>query len=198
MVTIMIKFEPELNNLSKNAQQGGNPPAGLTPRPGQIVCGDIDMLIDSHARWHFKGSPINRIELVKLFSTVLNRDEDGDYWLITPVEMCKIKVEDAPFLAVELVCKGQGTDQEIHFRTNIDHLVTLDDRHPLHIEIDKETSEPRPYVVLDNGLEAKLARPVFYELVDLGKNEDIDGQEIYGVWSKGDFFAIGPASGPDS
>ena len=196
MVTIMTKFGPELSNLSKEAKQGGKPPAGLIPHTGQIVCEDIDMRIDSRAHWHYKGSPINRIELVKLFSTVLQRDDDGDYWLITPVEMCKIQVEDAPFLAVELLREGHGPDQEIRFRTNIDHIFVLDNNHPLRIEIDEETSEPRPYVGLGNGLEAKLARSVFYELVELGKSEDIDGQEFYGVWSKGIFFTIGPAPEP--
>jgi len=198
MVTIMTKFGPELSNLSKNIEQGGKPPAGLIPRTGQIVCEDIDMRIDSRAHWHYRGSPINRIELVKLFSTVLRRDDKGDYWLITPVEMCKIQVEDAPFLAVELLHEGQGPDQEIHFRTNIDHIVLLDNQHPLRVEIDGETSEPSPYVALGNGLEAKLARSVFYELVELGKCEDIDGQEFYGVWSKGDFFIIGPTPDPTS
>jgi len=198
MVIIMTRIEPELSKLSNEAVQGGKPPAGLIARPGQMIYGDIDMRIDSRARWHYRGSPINRIELVKLFSTVLKRDNDGDYWLITPVEMCKIQVEDAPFLAVELLHQGQGPEQEIRFRTNIDQIIELNNQHPLRVESDEETSEPRPYVGLGNGLEAKLDRSVFYELVDLGKSEDINGQEFYGVWSKGDFFTIGPTPAPTS
>ncbi len=192
MVTIMTKIEPELSNLSQTAKQGGKPPAGLTPRPGQIVCGDINMRIDSQGRWHYQGSPINRIELVKLFSTVLKRDDDGDYWLITPVEMCKIEVEDAPFLAVEIIHEGEDQDQNVRFRTNLDQIIPLDDNHPLRIEINENSSEPGPYLALGNGLEAKLTRSVFYELVDLANSEDIGGEHIYGIWSNGDFFAIGP------
>jgi len=192
MVSIMTRIGPELRNLSKDARAGGKPPMEMTAGPGQTVYTNIDMRIDSQARWHYGGSPINRMELVKLFSTVLNRDEGGDYWLITPVEMCKIQVDDAPFLAVELIREGSGTDQKIRFRTNIDHFAELDNDHPLRIEIDEVTAEPRPYVTLENGLEAKLTRSVFYELVDIGKSEDIDGKKIYGVWSKGDFFAIAP------
>ncbi len=165
----------------------------MTPRPGQIVCGDIDMRIDSQGLWHYLGSPIGRIELVKLFSTVLRRDEIGDHWLITPVEMCRIAVEDAAFMAVELTKTGSGRDQEITFRTNIDKHYTLSEDHPLRIQINAETGEPAPYIALDYGLEAKLVRSVFYELVDLGIAEAIEQDHIYGVWSKQHFFPIGAA-----
>ena len=188
----MTENQPDLSSLSQAAKPGANPPAGMTPRPGQIVCGDIDMRIDSQGQWYYQGSPINRIELVKLFSTVLKRDDDGDYWLITPVEMCRIQVEDAPFMVVELIHDGEGQDRELRFRTNLDHIVTLDDEHPLRVTIDENSGEPGPYVALGDGLEAKLTRPVFYELVDLANSEDIGGDYIYGVWSKGGFFAIGP------
>jgi hypothetical protein len=190
MVNIMTNIEPELKKLSKNAKRGGKPPVGFTPRPGQVVCNDIGMHIDSRGLWHYQGSPINRIELVKLFSTVLRRDENDDHWLITPAEMCKIDVIDAPFLAVELICTDTGTNQSIDFRTNIDQRFTLNEEHPLRIDIDQDTNAPAPYIALDHGLEAKLSRAVFYELVDLGKNEDINGEQIYGVWSSGHFFPI--------
>jgi uncharacterized protein len=190
MVSIMSNIEPDLSKLSEGAKKGVNPPAGFTPRPGQVVCGDIDMRIDSQGQWYYQGSPFKRQELVKLFSTVLTRDEDGDHWLITPAEMCRIEVDDAPFMAVELLSEGDNGAQIIRFRTNIDQLVTLDENHPLRVEINPDSGEPSPYIALDKGLEAKLSRPVFYELVERGNPEDINGEQIYGIWSQGHFFAI--------
>lgn len=189
----MTKKEPNLSNLSQGAQNNGPGPVGIEPRPGQIICGDIDMRIDQQGLWHYLGSPIGRMEMVKLFSTVLRRDEVGDHWLITPAEMCRIQVEDAAFMAVELTTTGVGKNQEISFRTNIDKTYTLSDDYPLRVEINPETQEPAPYLALDHGLEAKLARSVFYELVDLGVAETIEQDHIYGVWSKRHFFAIGNA-----
>lgn len=190
MVIIMTKIEPELRKLSKKVKRGGNPPAGHTLRPGQVICENIDMHIDSRGVWHYQGSPINRIELVKLFSTVLRRDQNDEHWLITPVEICKIDVIDAPFLVVELIVSGQSENQLVDFRTNIDQIFTLNDEHPLRVNIDKNTGEPSPYFTLDHGLEAKLSRPIYYELVDIGVSEDINGEQIYGVWSAGHFFPI--------
>ena len=192
-VGIMTKNTPDLSNLSQGAEPGGPGPVGITPKDGQIVCGDIDIRIDRNGTWFYHGSPIGRKELVKLFSSVLRRDEAGDHWMITPVEMCRIEVEDAPFMAVELIVSGDGRNQVIGFRTNIDKAVNVDGDHPLRIEIDPATGEPSPYVVLEGGLEAKLARPVYYELVSLGIEERVGDERIYGVWSNGYFFAIGPA-----
>ena len=98
----MSRKMPDLSNFSQHAAEGGASPKGIAPRPGQIVCGDIDMCIDRNGIWYYHGSPIGRKELVKLFATILQRDEAGAYWLITPAEMARITVEDAPFLAVEL------------------------------------------------------------------------------------------------
>ena len=190
----MTKNTPNLSNLSRGAENKGPGPVGIPPKPGQVVCGDIDMRIDQQGVWHYLGSPIGRIELVKLFSTVLRRDDIGDHWLITPAEMCRIDVEDAAFLAVELDVKGSGQSQEIGFRTNIDELYSLSDTYPLRIEVNPQTEEPAPYFSLNHGLEAKLSRPVFYELVDLGIAEIVEQDHIYGVWSKGNFFPIGNAA----
>ncbi|MED5396655.1 MAG: DUF1285 domain-containing protein [Pseudomonadota bacterium] len=187
----MTPKTPSLSNFSQTAAEGGASPTGIARRPGQIVCGDIDMRIDRNGVWYYHGSPIGRKELVKLFATVLRRDEAGAYWLITPAEMARITVEDAPFLAVELSTIGEGSDQAISLRTNIDKIVNVDGDHPLRVEIDSETLEPNPYVTLDGNLEAKLVRPVYYELVSLGVEELFGDKQIYGVWSNGDFFAIG-------
>ena len=173
-----------------------NPPKGLTLRPGQVVCGDLDMRIDRNGVWHYHGSPIGRKELVRLFSTVLRRDEAGDYWLITPAEAGRIEVEDAPFLGVELTLSGDGPDQVISIRTNVDKNVTVDKDHPIRVDFDPETGDPTPYVVLEGGIEARIARSVYYELVSLGQEkkgaeEKGHGEKTFGVWSSGVFFPLG-------
>jgi hypothetical protein len=116
----MIKNRSNLNSLSQGAKNNSPGPVGITPRAGQIICGDIDMRIDVHGLWHYMGSPIGRLELIKLFSTVMRRDNIGDHWLITPSEMCRIQVDDAAFMAVELTQEGSGEKQNLTFRTNID------------------------------------------------------------------------------
>jgi len=185
---------------SREPKGDPSPPKGLTLRPGQVVCGDLDMRIDRNGVWHYHGSPIGRKELVRLFSTVLRRDEAGDYWLITPAEVARIEVEDAPFQAVELSLRGSGADQVISFRTNVDHIVTVDADHPIRVDFDPETGDPTPYVVLDGGLEARISRSVYYELVSLGqekKGQEVkgDGEKSFGVWSTGHFFALGKLEG---
>jgi len=124
----------------------------MTPKPGQTVCGDIDMRIDRNGTWYHQGSPIGRKELVRLFAGVLRRDDGGDYWLITPAEMARIEVEDAPFLAVELTASGAGQEQVLSLRTNIDAVVTVDEDHSIRVDMDSETGRPSPYVVLDGGI----------------------------------------------
>lgn len=196
----MDKNPPNLSNLSQGSADRDhngalgktlNGPVGMPPRPGQVICGDIGMHIDHHGIWYYRGSSINRQELVKLFSTVLRRDDVGDHWLITPAEMARVSVEDAAYMAVELFAEGEGHDQVIRFRTNIDAEVTLNGDHPLRVEVSPDDETPSPYVALDYGLEAKLNRPVFYQLVSLGVEEIIDGDHIFGIWSDSDFFPIG-------
>lgn len=156
-------------------------------------CGDFGIRIDRNGGWHYRGSPIGRKPLVKLFSTVLNRRDDGTYWLTTPAENGRIEVEDVPFVAVEMIHAGQGPTQTIDFRTNLDALVPLDKEHALRVETDPESEEPSPYIHTGKGLEARLLRPVFYHLVDIGEDNDVDGMPCFGVWSRGHFFVIGPA-----
>ncbi len=153
------------------------------------ICGDFNMRIARDGTWFYRGSPIGRLALVKLFSTVLHRKPDGSYWLTTPVESGVIEVEDAPFMAVELFREGTGRDQILKFRTNIDDIVTLDDTHALRIEENAE-GEPRPYIFVRRGLEARLVRPVFYELVEIAETDPQD-PDCIGVWSAGHFFRVG-------
>jgi hypothetical protein len=186
----MIKNQPNLSNLSQGTKKKSPGPVGITPRPGQVVCGDIDMCIDKRGLWHYLGSPIGRPELIKLFSTVMRRDNVGDHWLITPSEMCRIQVEDAAFMAVELTPERSGENQNLIFRTNIDKTYVLSTSYPLRIEINPDTGEPAPYIRLDHGLEAKLSRAVFYQLVNLGIAETVKQDSLFGVWSAGHFFPI--------
>jgi len=130
--------------------------------------------------------------LVKLFATVLKRDHAGQYWLVTPAERGRIEVEDVPFIAVELDVRGSGRGQELVFRTNLDDIVTADRDHRLRVEA-RTDGGPRPYLHVRDGLEARLARPVFYRLVEAGCEQSVGGAPVFGAWSKGVFFPLGTA-----
>jgi hypothetical protein len=154
---------------------------------------ELGLRIASDGEWLYQGSPIRRIELVKLFASVLRRQADGSYWLVTPVERGRIAVEDAPFVAIELARTGQGTGQQLRVRTTLDEWVTIGPRHPIRLRRPAgvaEDSGPAPYVEVRDGLEARLARSVYYELVELAEERLVDGRARIGVWSEGDFFAL--------
>lgn len=171
------------------------PPRGIEIRSGQINCGDIGMRIDTNGVWHYNGSPINRHALVKLFSTVVRRDDDGQYWLITPAEVARLQVDDAPFLAVELAETNDNGVSSLKFRTNVDNWVTADARHPIRVEINPDTFEPRPYVqVAEDGTEARIIRSVFYQLAELAIETDINGEKALCVKSAGEVFALSPTA----
>lgn len=158
---------------------------------GPQMCGDIDMRIARDGTWHYMGSPIGRQALVRLFAGVLQRDDDGDFWLVTPAEMCRIRVDDAPFTAVEMSATGTGAGQVLEFRTNVDDRVVAGPDHPIRVEIDADTGEPTPYITVRDGLDALIVRSVFYDLVELGEEREIDGDTRLGIWSNGEFFEIG-------
>ncbi|CAA7617684.1 DUF1285 domain-containing protein [Magnetospirillum sp. UT-4] len=160
-------------------------------------CGDLGLRIDRGGGWFYHGSPIDRKEMVCLFAGMLRRHDDGSYWLETEDETGTIEVDDVPFLAVELFTFSCGRDQVVSFRTNVDELVTVDDDHPLRVAECPDTGEPLPYVYLRDGLEARLARPVYYELVARGVEEKVGGDDLYGVWSSGIFFPLGRLSDSD-
>jgi uncharacterized protein len=126
---------------------------------------------------------------------VLRREADGQYWLATPAERGRIEVDDVPFLAVALAATGHGRDQRLMLRTNLDEIVTAGPDHPLRIEAAADGATI-PYILLHDGLEARLSRPVFYELVELGSEELVAGDRVFGVWSDGLFFRLGEP-GPD-
>ncbi len=162
------------------------------PRQNRPVIdhGDLDMWIARDGTWFYRGSPIGRPRLVKLFASVLRREDDGSYWLVTPVERGRVTVEDAPFLAVELTSEGEGPERCLSFRTNLDEIVAAGPDHPLRVDTGAN-GEPAPYILIRPGLEARLNRQVFYELVDIADAERGESGGPFGVWSGGMFFDLG-------
>lgn len=154
---------------------------------------DIDMEIRADGSWWHEGGRINRKKLVKLFSTILRKDADGSHWLVTPYEKVVVHVADAAFVATRVDRAGEaGEDQTLAFVTNVGDVVIAGADNPLRIETDPETLEPSPYILVRGRLEAKLARPVFYELAGMAVTSPEDEGRL-GVWSDGVFFDIGPA-----
>jgi uncharacterized protein len=166
-----------------------------SPLIRQTDCGDFAIHISRDGTWWYQGSPIRRLALVKLFASVLHRAEDGSYQLVTPVERGRITVEDAPFLAVELTVAGGGREQLLTFRTNLDDSVLAGENHPIRVCTDEVTQAPSPYILVKPGLEARLTRAVFYQLVESGREEKVGEVTLFGVWSQGKFFPLGDLNG---
>jgi uncharacterized protein len=157
-------------------------------------CGDIGLKIGRDGTWYYQESAIGRKPLVKLFASVLRQEADGLYYLVTPVEKVLIKVEDAPFLAVEMTAESRGRRQRLTFRTNLDDTVEAGPKHPLSFRPGKNGSFT-PYVLVRGKLRARLTRPVYYELVAAAVTEAKAGRRELGVWSGGSFFPFpAPAS----
>ena len=163
----------------------------LTGRRAPVPRGDVGLRIARDGTWFYHGSPIARKPLVRLFARVLERDADGEYHLVTPIEKCRIAVDDAPFVAVGLSVRGAGRNRSLTLRTNVDERVVVSDSRPIRVTFDPRTAEPSPYVLVRDRLEALISRPVYYELVDVGCEEEVGGDRLYGVWSAGSFFPLG-------
>ncbi len=160
----------------------GLPPVHLWNPP---YCGDIDMRIAADGTWFYMNSPIGRKPLMKLFASVLRKD-DHAYFLVTPVEKCGIRVDDAPFTAIRMQVEGQGQAQTVSFETNCDDAVTVGAEHPLRFAEEQGTGGLKPYVMVRAGLEALVVRALFYDLVAAGTVEG----EWFGVWSSGRFWPM--------
>jgi uncharacterized protein len=171
----------------------GKPGSGQERAPQE--CGDIGLRIGRDGTWYYRDSAIGRKPLVKLFASVLRREEDGSYYLVTPAERVLIAVEDAPFLAVELRVEGVGRLQRLSFRTNIDDWIEAGAEHPFSFRVEGGRSFT-PYIVVRDRLEARLARPVYYELVAGAVSEVRSGPAELGVWSGGVFFPFPAPEGP--
>jgi uncharacterized protein len=152
-------------------------------------CGEIDMRIAADGSWHYLGTPIGRPALVQLFASVLRREPDGQIVLVTPVEKVGIRVDDAPFLAVELLRRGDGEQADFGFRTLTEDVVWVDADHPLRVAIDPASQAPRPYVHVRGGLDALVNRAVFYEMVYLAETICNEGAPL-GLRSAGQFWRL--------
>jgi hypothetical protein len=174
-----------LNGLEK-VKGIAHPPVHLW-HPDNVK--DIDMHIRANGEWVHEGTVIKRERLVHLFASVL-RKEDDNYYLVTPVEKCRILVEDAPFIAILLRNEGKGKTQKLSFTTNMAEEVNCDSDHALRIDIDPDSDEPAPYIHIRDGLEARINRNVFYQLMDLLVTEPWQGKQWLGLWSADQFFPV--------
>jgi hypothetical protein len=186
-----------LEGLAAQLPKIGNEPGGKGLPPVHLwnppFCGDIDMRIAADGTWFYQKTPIGRLALVKLFSSVLRREGDS-YFLVTPVEKVGIAVEDAPFMAVELTLDQNAAGSVLEFRTNVDEWIEAGPGHPLRFEEDAANGGLKPLLHVRSGLWAKVTRALFYDLVELGEERDIGGKAMFGVASRGEFYPMAEAS----
>jgi uncharacterized protein len=178
-----------ITTVLKRAGGKGPPPVERWNPP---FCGDLDMRIGADGTWFYMKTPIGRPALVKLFASVLKREGDK-YFLVTPVEKCGIVVDDAPFLAVELDVEDSPHGQVLNFRTNVDDWVACGPSHALRFEPEHGTGGIKPYLHVRRDLWAKVTRALFFDLVALGEEREVDGEAMFGVTSMGTFFPMAPA-----
>ncbi len=176
------------NEAAKTAAGKGLPPVHLWNPP---FCGDLDMRIAADGTWYYMGTPIGRPALVRLFSTILKREGDK-YFLVTPVEKVGIRVDDAPFLAVEMIKQHHARGRLLRFRTNVDDWVDCDSAHGLRFEVSRDGGLT-PYLHVRAGLWAKVTRALYYDLVDMGEERTINDRPTFGVESSGEFFPMADA-----
>lgn len=181
--------------------QTANPPAQAAKNAANAAANAYDIRIARDGTWYHEGAPISRKPLVKLFASVLWRDNGGGYWLRTPAEQGRIEVEDAPFTAVELSVQGAGRGQLLAFRTNLDDWVEAGPDRPLRVVEGSAKGDVSPYILVRDRLEALILRPVYYELADLAvaaPDEMVAAGTVaagsLGVWSHGVFFVLDPPS----
>lgn len=153
-------------------------------------CGAVDIRIASDGTWYHEGSPFRREQLVELFASVLRREDDGQYYLLTPAEKMRIQVDDAPFVAVQLE-QLRAPEPSLLFTTNLGEQVVADADHPIRVEFDPTSGEPRPYIHFRDNLDALINRSVYLELVELGELFELDGRRHLGVTSQGIRFDLG-------
>jgi len=182
-----------LTTAARDAAGGGKADKGLPPVHlwNPPFCGDLDMRIASDGTWFYLGTPIGRPALVRLFSTILKR-EDGKHFLVTPVEKVGITVDDVPFLAVEMLKQQNAGSRVLKFRTNVDDWVTCDSEHQLRFKMAGDGGLT-PYLHVRGDLWAKVTRAIYYDLVDMGEERMVDGTAMFGIASAGAFFAMADA-----
>jgi uncharacterized protein len=176
--------------IEKDAR--GREPSPVKRRP-PLSCGEIGLKIRADGVWLYRGSPIRRDALVKLFAGVLHKEPDGRTYLVTPAEKVDVAVEDAAFLAVAMDVRGSGRAQELVFTTNVGDLVLCGPAHPLRFAVQAPGGGLKPYVLVRGALEALVSRALVYDLAELAVEETRKGRKLPGVWSGGAFFAMEPA-----
>ena len=164
------------------------PPVHLWNPP---LCENVEMKIDREGRWFFMNSPIGRERMVKLFSKVLRLDEDGEYYLVTPVEKIRIEVEERPFLIIDYQLIKKNDKQIISFETNTGDIFLLDKDHPINVNINPKTGEPKPYVLVRSNLEGIISRNMYYKLIELAETKKVAGEQILVLKSDNQDFEIG-------
>ncbi len=179
-------LELGLASLQREAAAGRRLPP--VERWNPTYCGEIDIRIAKDGTWFHDGTPIGRREIVRLFAGILRKEAEA-FYLVTPAEKMRIRVDDAPFLAVLLDAEGDGRAQKLVFTTNVGDQVAASPDNPIRVETDSRTGEPAPYVHVRRGLEARISRPVFYQLADMAVRQA--NSDVLGVWSSGAFFALG-------
>lgn len=178
--------------IAQQVENAQSPDKGLPPLEAwnPELSGDIDIVIARDGQWLYQGKPIAREALVRLFSTILRREEDGEHYLVTPVEKWRITVEDTPLLAHSLDATGEGEAQVLSVTTNTGETVTIGKEHPLYVGTYEGTEEPRPVVALRHGVEARLVTAAYYDLADLVTEQATANSVALGVWSNGNFYKI--------
>ena len=182
--------QPGLDSITRAVSGAKGPPP--IERWNPPFCGDLDMRIAADGTWFYLKTPIGRPALVKLFASVLKREGDN-YFLVTPVEKCGIRVDDAPFLAVEMSAEERGDGRILHFRTNVDDWVACGPEHPLRFVPEPGTGGLKPYLHVRRDLWAEVTRALFFDLVEIGEKRDVAGNAMFGVVSMGSFFAMADA-----
>lgn len=181
--------------ISRASAQTSGGKASLPPveRWEPPFCGDLDMEIRADGTWFYMGTPIGREPLVRLFSTVLRKDEDGKTYLVTPVEKVGIRVQDAHFVAVEMSVTEEAGESVLTFRTNVGDVVEAGPEHKLRFEVVGENHELKPYLSVRGRLEALVSRAVMYDLVERGEVLDVGGRAMFVIRSRGAVFSVMPA-----
>jgi len=182
-------------SIAREVQDQRYPPVHLW---NPDFCGDIDMRIAADGTWFYMGTPITRAPMVRLFASVLRRDEDGKTYLVTPVEKIGITVDDAHFVVILAQAVTGERGPVWQFETQTGDKFFLDGDHPLWVDVDPETGTPRPYVRVRANLDALITRSVFYQLVEAADIRDTDaGVEVI-LTSAGQDWSLGVVTDMDA
>ncbi|WP_148862905.1 DUF1285 domain-containing protein [Marinobacter fonticola] len=179
------RIEEQLKE-AQTAFEGRPPIDKWTPE----LSGDIDIHIQRDGTWLYKGKPLAREALMRLFSTILRKESDGEHYLVTPVEKWRVEVEDTSLIAHSVDVQGEGQSQKIFLTLNTGETLLLSDRHPLRMETYADSDEPRPLVDVVHGLEARLVTAAYYDLAECVVPKGND-DNMLGVWSDGNFYELG-------